>query len=40
VAIHSMLLKHIRSLEWENVDLDTIEGQKRFVNLNKSAVEG
>ena len=40
VAKHSMLLKHIQTLEWENVDLDTIEGQKRFVELNKSAVEG
>ena len=39
VAKHSMLLKHIQTLEWENVDLDTIEGQKRFVELNKSAVE-
>ena len=35
-----MLLKHIRTLEWENVDLDSNEGQKRFVELNKSAVEG
>ncbi len=40
VAEHSMLLKHIRTLEWENVDLDTTEGQTRFVELNKSAVEG
>ncbi|WP_033830061.1 RNA ligase family protein [Prochlorococcus marinus] len=40
VAKHSMLLKHIQTLEWENVDLNTIEGQKRFVELNKSAVEG
>ena len=40
VAKHSMQLKHIRTLEWENVDLDTIQGQKRFVELNKSAVEG
>ena len=40
VAKHSMLLKHVKTLEWENVDLDTIEGQKRFVELNKSAVEG
>jgi len=40
VAKHSMLLRHIKTLEWENVDLDTIEGQKRFVELNKSAVEG
>ncbi len=40
VAQHSVLLKHIRTLEWEQVDLDAIEGQKRFVELNKSAVEG
>ena len=40
VAKHSMLLVHIKTLEWEDVDLDTIEGQKRFVELNKSAVEG
>ena len=40
VAKHSMLLRHIKTLEWENVDLDTIEGQKRFVELNKAAVEG
>ena len=40
VAKHSMLLRHVKTLEWENVDLDTIEGQKRFVELNKSAVEG
>ena len=33
VAKHSMLLRHIKTLEWENVDLDTIEGQKRFVEL-------
>ncbi len=40
VGKHSMLLRHVQTLEWENVDLDTIEGQKRFVELNKSAVEG
>ena len=40
VAKHSLLLRHIKTLDWENVDLDTIEGQKRFVDLNKSAVEG
>jgi len=40
VAKHSLLLRHIKTLDWENVDLDTIEGQKRFVELNKSAVEG
>lgn len=40
VAKHSLLLRHIKTLEWENVDLDTITGQKRFVELNKSAVEG
>ena len=40
VAQHSILLKHVQTLDWENVDLDTIEGQNRFVELNKSAVEG
>jgi len=40
VAKHSLLLRHIKTLEWENVDLDTNEGQKRLVELNKSAVEG
>ena len=40
VAKHSILLKHVQTLDWENVDLDTIEGQKRFVEVNKSAVEG
>ncbi len=40
VAKNSILLKHVQTLEWENVDLDTIEGQNRFVELNKSAVEG
>ncbi len=40
VAKNSVLLRHIKTLEWENVDLDTIEGQKRFVELNKSAVKG
>jgi len=36
----SILLRHVKTLEWENVDLDTIKGQKRFVELNKAAVEG
>ncbi len=40
VAKHSLLLRHIKTLEWENVDLNTIKGQKRFIELNKSAVEG
>ncbi len=40
VAKHSMLLRHIKTLEWEDVDLDTIKGQKRFVELNRAAVEG
>tara|TARA_B100000941_G_scaffold290258_1_gene271761 strand:+ start:164 stop:1492 length:1329 start_codon:yes stop_codon:yes gene_type:complete len=40
VGEHSNVLKHIKTLDWENVDLDTTEGQNRFVELNKSAVEG
>ena len=34
------LLKHVTSCEWEEVDLDTTEGNKRFVELNKTAVDG
>ena len=34
------VLKHVQALEWEDVDLDTPEGNKRFVELNKTAVDG
>ena len=34
------VLKHVQALEWEDVDLDTPEGQERFVALNKAAVDG
>jgi len=34
------LLPHVQCLAWETVDLDTPEGQKRFVELNKAAVDG
>ena len=37
---HSSVLKHVQALDWEDVDLDTTEGQERFVALNKQAVEG
>ena len=40
VIKNSPLLKHVQSLDWENVDLDTAEGQKRFKELNNLAVEG
>ena len=40
VAKNSTLLKHVQTLDWEVVDLDNPEGQNRFVELNKSAVEG
>ena len=33
-------LKHVQTLDWEDVDLDTQEGQDRFVELNKAAVDG
>ena len=32
--------EHIQSLDWEEVDLDTPEGQNKFTKLNKAAVEG
>ncbi len=40
VEKNSTLLQHVRTLDWEVVDLDTRTGQKRFTALNKSAVEG
>tara|TARA_B100000902_G_scaffold395058_1_gene452749 strand:+ start:710 stop:2035 length:1326 start_codon:yes stop_codon:yes gene_type:complete len=40
VAKRSTYLKYVKTLDWENIDLDTIEGQNRFIELNKSAVEG
>src|SRR6056300_719222 len=40
VEEHKSVLKHVQALDWETVDLDTAEGQKRFVELNKAAVDG
>ena len=34
------LLKHVQACEWEDVDLSTTEGNRRFVELNKTAVDG
>ena len=40
VGDHASVLKHVQALDWETVDLDTQEGQDRFVALNKAAVDG
>jgi DNA ligase-1 len=40
VEEHKDVLQHVQALDWEDVDLDTAEGQTRFVELNKAAVEG
>ena len=40
VRDHADLLEHVQALDWEDVDLDTPEGQERFVALNKKAVDG
>ena len=40
VEEHKSVLKHVQALDWETVDLDTQEGQDRFVALNKAAVDG
>ena len=40
VEEHSDVLEHVQALDWEDVDLNTQEGQTRFVELNKAAVEG
>ena len=34
------VLQHVQALDWEDVDLDTPEGQTRFTELNKAAVDG
>jgi len=34
------LLEHVQACEWEDVDLSTTEGNRRFVELNKTAVDG
>jgi DNA ligase-1 len=40
VRDHQDVLAHVQALDWEDVDLDTPEGQERFVALNKAAVDG
>jgi len=40
VKDHSSVLQHVTALEWETVDLDTEEGEQRFVELNKAAIDG
>lgn len=40
VEEHRDVLQHVQTLDWETVDLDTPEGQARFVELNKAAVDG
>ena len=40
VEEHKSVLEHVTALDWETVDLDTPEGQERFVALNKAAVDG
>ena len=40
VEEHKSVLKHVQALEWEEVDLSTPEGERRFVELNKAAVDG
>ena len=37
---HKDVLEHVQTLDWEDVDLNTTEGQDRFVELNKAAVDG
>jgi len=40
VEENSHMLQHVQALDWEEVDFDTPEGQARFVELNKQAVDG
>ena len=40
VEEHKSVLQHVSALDWETVDLDSEQGQTRFVELNKQAVDG
>ena len=40
VEQHKGVLEHVQALSWETVDLSTPEGEKRFTELNKAAVDG
>ena len=40
VEDHKDVLEHVTALDWETVDLDSEEGNARFVELNKAAVDG
>ena len=40
VESNSEALPHVSGLEWEDVNLDTLEGEARFTEINKLAVEG
>lgn len=40
VEEHKAVLAHVTALDWETIDLDTLEGESRFVELNKAAVDG
>ena len=40
VLEHESVLQHVQACAWEDVDLDSKEGESRFTELNKKAVEG
>jgi DNA ligase-1 len=40
VERHAPELPHVATLSWETVDLDTEEGQNRFKDINKQAIDG
>jgi len=40
VIENESVLKHVQYLDWEEVDLSTPEGETRFVELNKAAIDG
>ena len=40
VEEHKDVLEHVSALDWETINLDSQEGQKRFTELNKAAVDG
>jgi DNA ligase-1 len=40
VEEHQTILAHVQALDWEEIDIDTVSGNARYIELNKQAVDG
>ena len=39
ISRHAEVFRHVQTLEWQTLDLDDVEDQKKFVDLNRTAIE-